>query len=352
MRRKLKLATLELIKRAGGFERAANSRWRQQRLLILCYHGISLQDEHRWRPLLYIEPSLLRKRLKTMQAMRCAVLPLGEALTRLCSGDLPPRSIALTFDDGTFDFYNQAYPMLKQFGFPATVYQTTYYSDRELPVFNLICSYMLWKRRDKQSIIARELGLQETMDIRTESGRHRVVRALIDLSENQGLSGEQKNDLARRLAGILQVDYEQLSATRILQLMNPREVAEVAANGVDVQLHTHRHRMPKDEILFRREIIDNRDRIRALTGLEANHFCYPSGIYSPEFFGWLEKEKILSATTCDAGLAKQRLDRYLVPRVVDTSGRSQLEFESWLCGVGDMLALRRAAPQQYKVPRD
>jgi peptidoglycan/xylan/chitin deacetylase (PgdA/CDA1 family) len=351
MRRKLKLATLELIKRAGGFERAANSQWRQKRLLVLCYHGISLEDEHHWRPFLYLEPSLLRQRLETLQALRCNVLPLGEALIRVRSGDLPPRSVALTFDDGTFDFYKLAYPILKHYGFPATVYQTTYYSDRALPVFNLICSYMLWSRRDKQSINVQALGLKETMDISRESGRHRVVRALIDLSENQGLSGEQKNDLARRLAKILLVDYEHLSATRILQLMNARELAEVAANGVDVQLHTHRHRTLNDETLFRREITENRDRIRALTGLEANHFCYPSGIYSPEFFGWLEKEKILSATTCDTGLVKQRFNRYLVPRVVDTSGRSQLEFESWLCGVGDLLAVRRAAPQQY-VPRD
>jgi peptidoglycan/xylan/chitin deacetylase (PgdA/CDA1 family) len=351
MRRKIKLATLDLMKRAGVFERVANSRWRQERLLILCYHGISLEDEHLWRPFLYIEPALLTKRLETLRDKRCSVLPLGEALTRLYSGDLPPRSVAITFDDGAFDFYKQAVPLLKQYGYPVTVYQTTYYTDHELPVFNLICSYMLWKRRGEHSIEARELGLAESMDLRTELGRHRVVCGLIDLSERKNLTGEQKNELAKRLAAVLGIDYAQLVAKRILQLMNAKELAQVAASGVDVQLHSHRHRSPNVEASFRQEIRENRERIRSLTGQEARHFCYPSGIHRREFVGWLEKEKIISATTCDAGLVRQHNNPYLLPRVVDTSGRPQLEFESWLCGVGDLIALRRAAPQRYVLPR-
>jgi len=352
MRRKIKLATLDLIKRAGGFERVANSRWRQERLLILCYHGISLEDEHLWRPFLYIQPALLGKRLETLQAMGCSVLPLGEALTRLHLRDLPPRSVAITFDDGTFDFYKQAYPLLKQQGFPVTVYQTTYYTDHEMPVFNLICSYLLWKRRGEQSIAGRELGLREVMDLRTELGRHQVVRGLIDLSARESLTGQQKNELAGRLAAVLGIDYAQLAAKRILQLMNAQELAEVAADGVDVQLHTHRHCTPSAEMSFRQEISENRQRIRALTGRQPNHFCYPSGIHRREFIGWLEKEEVMSATTCDAGLVRRHDNPYLLPRVVDTSGRPQLEFESWLCGVGDLVALRRAAPQRYILPRD
>src|SRR6202167_269007 len=209
MRRKLKLASLDLIKRAGLFERVANSHWRQQRLLILCYHGISLEDEHLWRPFLYIQPALLEKRLEALHAMRCTVLPLAEALSRLQSADLPPRSVAITFDDGTFDFYKQAYPRLKQRGFPVTVYQTTYYTDHQMPVFNLICSYMLWKRRDR-SIDLRKFGISELsaepMDLRTEVTRHRVVRGFIDFSERENLNGAQKNELAKRLAVILEIN--------------------------------------------------------------------------------------------------------------------------------------------------
>ena len=37
--------------------------------------------------------------------------------------------------------------MLQQFGFPATVYLTTYYSDYGKPIFGLLCSYVLWRAR-------------------------------------------------------------------------------------------------------------------------------------------------------------------------------------------------------------
>src|SRR5579864_1517506 len=146
MVRQLKLALLRTLKTAGIFEVVANTRWRTQRLLILCYHGISLEDEHLWRPRLYMPLSMFEERLKSLRTMGCSVLPLAEALRRLQTNDLPPRSVAVTFDDGTYDFYRQAFSLLKNYGIPVTVYQTTYYTDNPMPVFNLICSYMLWKR--------------------------------------------------------------------------------------------------------------------------------------------------------------------------------------------------------------
>ena len=85
------------------------------------------------------------------------MLPLGEALQRLRAGTLPARSVAITFDDGTYDFFRQAYPLLKSYGFPVTVYQTTYYTSVERPVFNLICSYMLWLRRGEVILAVKRL---------------------------------------------------------------------------------------------------------------------------------------------------------------------------------------------------
>lgn len=347
MKGQLKLFALRLLKSAGVFDLVAGSSWRHERLLILCYHCVSLEDEHLWRPALYMQPELLEQRLALLKEMNCSVLPLGEALARLQSRTLPPRSVSITFDDGTYDFYKQAYPLLNEYGFPVTVYQTTYHTDHEMPLFNLICSYMLWQRRGEQLAPVRDLGLIETMDLSTEAGRHRVVRSLIDRSDRENLTGAQKNEVARRLAGVLGIDYQALCGKRILQLMNARELAEVANNGVDVQLHTHRHRTPLDETLFRREISENRERIRALTGKEAAHFCYPSGVYRPEFAQWLEREGIASATTCDVALVDRNVNRYLLPRFVDTSVRTPLEFVAWLSGVGALLSFRKAAAQKY-----
>jgi peptidoglycan/xylan/chitin deacetylase (PgdA/CDA1 family) len=347
MVRQIKLALLRTLKTAGIFDAVANTKWRSQRLLILCYHGIALEDEHLWRPRLYMPVAMFEERLKALRAMGCSVLPLAEALSRLQTDDLPSRSVAVTFDDGTYDFYRQAFPLLRSYQVPATVYQTTYYTDNQVPVFNLICSYMLWKRRGEQLPALPELGLSSALDLRTELGRHHVVRGLVDFAENRQLTGIEKNELARDLARVLGVDYNALTNKRILQLMNAVEVAEIANAGIDVQLHTHRHRTPEDEALFRREIADNRRRIESFTRRSPAHFCYPAGIYRKEFFPWLGTEGVLSATTCDAGLVNRQDNPLLLPRFVDTSRRTQAEFESWLSGLGSLIALNKVSPQQY-----
>src|SRR5438128_12470101 len=99
--------------------------------------------------------------------------------------------------------------------------------------------------------------------------------------------------------------------------------------------------MPDNESLFYREIQDNRVCLGSLSHKEAIHFCYPSGIYGKQFLPWLKAKGVISATTCDVGFAMSRRNSLLLPRFVDTSGRSGLDFESWLTGIGDLLAIRR-----------
>jgi peptidoglycan/xylan/chitin deacetylase (PgdA/CDA1 family) len=352
MLRRLRRAALQVFKGTGIFHAVRESRWRRSRLLILCYHGISLEDEHQWRPALYMEPAVLEQRLELLRTGGYNVLLLGEALQRLRTGDLPPKSVAITFDDGNYDFYRQAHPRLKSYGFPVTVYQTTYYSDYPRPIFNVMCSYLLWKRRGEVLDHGKPIGIDEPLDLRTEAGRHKIVRALIDLSDRENLTGRQKDGLAGGLAKLLGVDYEELVAKRVLQLMNPKEIAQVASEGVDIQLHTHRHRTPSDQALFQKEVRDNRERIREITGSTAVHFCYPSGVYSPQFLPWLAEDGVVSATTCDAGLASSRSHAFLLPRFVDTRSRTPLEFESWLAGVGALISVRRAATQRYEPAPD
>ena len=71
-----------------------------------------------------------------------------------------------------------------------------------------------------------------------------------------------------------------------------------------------------------------------------------------EFVSWLEKEGVLSATTRDVGLVKPDDNPFLLSRFVDTTGRTQLEFESWLSGLGALIVFRRAATRSYSLSED
>ena len=74
-----KQLVLHASKRVGLQAATRDSRWRARRLLVLCYHGISVEDEHEWNPVLYMPPATFRRRLETLRNGGYAVLPLDDA---------------------------------------------------------------------------------------------------------------------------------------------------------------------------------------------------------------------------------------------------------------------------------
>lgn len=335
----LKNCVLHTARSAGIFELVAGSRWRQQRLLILCHHGISLKDEHEWCDF-YVTPRFLRGRLETLARHRYRVLPLDAAVRMLSEGSLPPKAVAITFDDGFHDFYRHGFPMLREFGFPATVYQTTYYCDLPFPVFNLVLSYLFWRGRNRR-LDGADYAVPGVFDLSRVEERDRAMDAFCEFSRRERYTPARKDEFAARIAGDLDADYAEILRLRMLQLMTSREISEIAAGGIDVQLHTHRHRTPLDEASFSREIRDNRQWIAARTGTQPAHFCYPCGEYRAEFLHWLRAEHVVSATTCEHGMASRTSEPLLLPRLLDFMGVTDIDFEAWLAGVSYFLPHRQ-----------
>ena len=331
-RKKLSNSALKALRVIGAFQMAGQSARRRSSLLILCYHGISLDDEHRWLPSLYITPEQFRERLRCLYRSGASVLPLDEAIERLRLGSLPPRSVVITFDDGFVDFHEHAVPALQAFHFPCTLYLTTHYCDYRMPIVNLGLDYVLWKSR-KSTAAFPKFGIGEPLPLASFEQRQVVVKRLLGYAAERGMNTVDKDELAREIADQVGVDYDRILNRRMLQIMTPEEVCEAAKAGIDIQLHTHRHRVPRGFELFRNEIEDNRQRIIDLTGRNPVHFCYPSGEYHPEFFGWLEACGVESATTCEAGLAQRDSLAMQMPRVLDDSGMELLRFESVVAGL-------------------
>ncbi len=325
-------ALLGAMKSTGAFARAARSEERRTKLLILCYHGLSIDDEHEWLPKLFITPAGFRQRLQALRDRNANVLPLGEAVERLHAGTLPPNSVVITFDDGFYDFFKLAAPLLEEFQMPATLYLTTHYCDYRLPIVNLALDYLLWKSK-RTHIALPEYGMAETLPIGNYQERQVVVWKIVEWANAQGLKTVEKNSLACDLAVKLALNYDRLLERRMLQIMKPEEARQCFGAGVDLQLHTHRHRTPRDKGLFQREIVDNRDYIRALSGKNPVHFCYPSGDYSSEFFPWLSELGVKTATTCERGLARADSEDLLLPRFLDDSSVELIRFESFVAGV-------------------
>lgn len=297
-------------------------------------------DEHEWDPQLFATPAFLKRRFELLRASDCNLLPLGEGLERLKEGTLPPRSVAITFDDGFHDFAAQAMPLLEAFGFPATNYVSTYYCLNQRPIPGLALRYVLWRGRDRVLPPRTFPGQDRAVDLRNDGARMRLAAALLG-PEVVAAGSVAQHERVGEVAAALGVDWEEIQRRRLFHLMRPEEVANVARRGVDIQLHTHRHRTPMDRDLFIAEVELNRSILSSMTGSPAVHFCYPSGVVEPEFLPWLRQAHVASATTGAGGLASGADDPLLLPRFVDTMAQPESQFSAWLCGAGSILSRRR-----------
>jgi peptidoglycan/xylan/chitin deacetylase (PgdA/CDA1 family) len=325
------------MKAASVFEIVSRSSWRSSRLLILGYHGISFEDEHEWDPSYFMTREQLEQRLRWLQTEGFSIVPLEAAITALFAGNLPERSVVLTFDDGFYNFYRLAYPLLAANSIPSTVYLTTYYSEDNRPVLGVTADYMLWRRRKHTVKLTLTPALNCTADLSQREVRVGVVAELQAYAASAGFGADEKHALLRALAADIGFDFDELCESRRLNLMTPEETRAISAAGVDVQLHTHRHRTPLDEGAFRREIVDNRTRIESITGHKLRHFCYPSGVYDSRYLPWLRDLGVTSAVTCDPGICSRGSEPLLLPRFLDTSTVSQTDFESWASGTLPLL---------------
>jgi peptidoglycan/xylan/chitin deacetylase (PgdA/CDA1 family) len=98
------------------------------RLRILCYHGVCTDDTaaQPWMPQFFVTRTEFTRQLEYL-SRRASVLRLSEAIERLRTGSLPPRAVCITFDDGYANNLHTAYPLLRKWNMPATVFLSTSY---------------------------------------------------------------------------------------------------------------------------------------------------------------------------------------------------------------------------------
>lgn len=303
-------------------------------LRILCYHGFATRDEHEFRPQLFMKPSTFRARMAYLKRAGYPVIGLGEACERLRAGTLPANAVVVTIDDGFRNVHREALPILEEFAYPSTVYVTTYYVERNNPVFRLAVQYFFWKsRRPDADLEAAGMAAEAAA-----MGKRRADCWDIIAHCEKACTEARRAEILPALGAHLGVDAGELERGSFLTLMNAAEVADTARRGMDVQLHTHRHRLPADQVGLEREIADNR-RALAACGMkgELNHFCYPSGVWSRPQWPMLEALGIVSATTCEAGFNYPDTPAMGLRRFLDSEAIAPIEFEAELCGLLEIL---------------
>jgi peptidoglycan/xylan/chitin deacetylase (PgdA/CDA1 family) len=88
------------------------------------YHEVS-EPAQAWEHLA-VSPAAFREQLAYLRGAGCTTMTAGALASLLAEGgQVPPRTVVLTFDDGFEDFHRHAVPALVEHGCTATVFVTT-----------------------------------------------------------------------------------------------------------------------------------------------------------------------------------------------------------------------------------
>jgi len=93
---------------------------------ILTYHNFTTEEGSSYK----INITKFEKQMGYLAAHNYSVISLPELLAGIRTGQLPPKPIAITIDDGYKSTYTLAYPVLKKYNFPATLFIYTNFIEK------------------------------------------------------------------------------------------------------------------------------------------------------------------------------------------------------------------------------
>ncbi|EHJ46138.1 polysaccharide deacetylase [Solidesulfovibrio carbinoliphilus subsp. oakridgensis] len=295
-----------------GFARLAD-RLGPGRFTVLMFHrivdGPTLRASAN-APLM-LEEGLFRDMAETL-ASECRCLPLTEAMAWAGTDGASVRPVvALTFDDGYGDFRDKAFPILRRFGLPATMYLPTGFLDEEDRFF-------WWD------------AVEAFFSSRPEKGRFDAAGlpaafadAVFALAVDPGpdkveafIRGPLRRLAPRDRARF--VDRLAPPPVRRPAMLDWDAVRELAATGL-VEFGAHGVTHPLlDEVDLEpalQEVATSKRRIEEETGRTVTSFAYPSGCVPPYHRQMLARAGIGLAVTTRFGGNGAATDPLLLRRV-------------------------------------
>ena len=97
------------------------------RVAVLGYHDFSETERE---TAMRIRTSKFRKQMEAIRQLGLPVIPMADFIAwKEGTKEIPAKAVVITIDDGWISTYTQAYPILKEFGYPFTIYLYKNYVD-------------------------------------------------------------------------------------------------------------------------------------------------------------------------------------------------------------------------------
>lgn len=237
------------------------------------------------------------------------VIPLGDAVSALERGRLPPHAACLTFDDGYASWLEGVAPELRRRNMHATFYITTGQFEGLANWHERLASALTSCVLGTLSL--RELGIPQ-LELVTVPQRKEAYRQLESLLKYQPID---------RREAMLDLVLSHLGGTIKSPLtMSVDQLKAIHQQGFGIGAHTRTHPILSmcSEEVARREIMSAKADLQDILGCQVDAFAYPNGRPGADFTAahvrMVQEAGYAHAVTTGAGAARVGVSRYEIPR--------------------------------------
>jgi len=287
-------------------------------LRVLTYHRV---DEPRARP--WLDPSLIsatpeafdeQMRYLSTHYQIVTITDVITALETRNSKDLPARAAVVTFDDAYFDFEEHAWPILKQYRIPVTLFVPTAYPDQPERTFWWDDLYHAVQNTSRENNLNTPIGLFSLSSTSRNQTYKRLKKYLKTLKH------------AEAIATVKQL-CDELGVQPITNcILGWDSLRKLTSEGVTLGAHTRTHPLMNRVTLeeAQDEAIGSAHDLEREIGSTLPIFAYPSGESNDEVAIMLEREGFKLAFTTSRGINNIHRTDPLRMRRINVGGKTTL----------------------------
>jgi len=243
------------------------------------------------------------------------VLSLSEAAEYLESGKPVPRgATVITIDDGYADAYEVAFPLLKKYDFPATLFAVTDFLDGKLWIWTDLMRFVL--SETKKDFVSVKFENGEKIEAVLSDAQQRLATASRVNSRLKKLPNEFKEAKIREIAEDLAVKIPALPTAGYAPV-SWAQAREMDATNLRVESHTVTHPILTNvnQAQLDYELQTSKKRLENILGRAVENFCYPNGSQNSAVWQSVKNSGYKSAVTTDYGFNGAEENPFLLNRI-------------------------------------
>jgi peptidoglycan/xylan/chitin deacetylase (PgdA/CDA1 family) len=224
----------------------------------------------------------------------------------LAANHSKPRCL-ITFDDGWKDTYTTAYPLLKRFKMPVTIFLTAGFIDGQKTFWTEQLAHA-WRDASVRQQACSQLE-RSSLDCGADTRLEEIVEYLKHMPSTQR---------ERILTHLLPTEGTGDLADEADQMMTWHQVREMSQDGINFGAHTVTHPLLtfEEDATVEGELRQSKQTIEEKLGKRVRAFAYPNGNWDKRIRRWVEQVGFECAFDTRSGQYRRGQDRYTIRRIL------------------------------------